>query len=211
MTNINRFAAACLAIVLVFGAWSMYHPADRFTWVLEVTPLLIGLPVLALTYRRFRFTPLTYAVMTAHAVLLLVGGHYTYEHVPIGNWARDVLGFSRNHFDRVGHFFQGLTPAMVAWEVLPRTSPLKPGKWMAFLTISACMAVSAWYELLEFAAAFLTGDRADAFLAFQGDPWDTQRDMLTCFAGAVCALVFFSRWQGRAMARATEARPPAAG
>jgi len=180
--------------------WSAIKPVDRFTWWLEVFPVLVAVPVLAATYRRFPLTPLAYALVAVHACILLVGGHYTYAKVPAFDWLRDALGQSRNHYDRVGHFAQGFVPAILARELLLRTSPLRPGKWLAVIVVSICLAISATYELIEWTAAAATGESADAFLGTQGDAWDTQKDMALCGTGAVTALILLSRPHDRQLA-----------
>jgi putative membrane protein len=192
---------ACLLVFLAVFTWSGISPKDRFTWLLEVFPAVIGAVVLLGTYRRFRFTTLVYVLICIHACILCVGGRYTYAEVPLFNWIRDAFGLARNHYDRVGHFAQGFVPAMVARELLLRTSPLRPGKWLSFLIICVCMAISAWYELLEWGVADATGTAADAFLGTQGDPWDTQNDMLMALIGAVTALATLSRVHNRLLVR----------
>ncbi len=189
-----------LMIGLVVLGWSAYGPHDYFTWFLEVVPALIGGGVLVATWQRFRFTNLVYVLILAHAVVLMVGGHYTYAEVPVGNWLRDVLHLSRNHYDRLGHFFQGFVPAMIVRELLVRTSPLRSGKWLFAVVASICMAISAMYELFEWAVAEATGQGAAAFLGTQGDPWDTQWDMFMCLCGALLSLLLLSRLQDRRLA-----------
>lgn len=193
----RRVVLVLLLGTLAILAWSGIHPRDRLTWFLEVFPVLIGVPLLAITYRRFPLTTLSYVLIFLHATILMVGGHYTYAEVPLFNWLRDALHLSRNHFDRVGHFAQGFVPAMLAREVLLRTSPLRPGKWLFTIVVFICLGISALYELIEWAAAMLTGENADAFLALQGDVWDTQKDMALAGIGAVLGLVLLSRWQDR--------------
>jgi putative membrane protein len=173
--------------------WSAIAPHDYFTWMLEVLPAVIGIWLLVSTHRRFRFSRLAYALMTLHAVILMVGGHYTYAEVPLFNWIRDALELSRNHYDRVGHFAQGFIPAIVAREILLRTSPLGQGRWLFFLVVSVCLAVSAAYELIEWSVAELTGTAAEAFLGTQGDVWDTQKDMALAAMGALTALLTLGR------------------
>jgi putative membrane protein len=185
--------------VLAVLIWSGIAPKDRFTWFLEVLPALIAWPLLALTYKRLRFTTLTYCFIALHMAVLMVGGHYTYAEVPLGDWVRDLLHTARNDYDRVGHFMQGLVPALVAREVLLRFSPLKRGRWLFFLVACVCLAVSASYELFEWATAEATGSAADAFLGTQGDPWDTQWDMFTALLGALSALLLLAPWQDRQM------------
>ena len=171
------------------------------TWLLEVAPILIVAPILVLTARRFPLTPLVYRLLFVHALILMLGGHYTYAKVPLGFWARDAFGLARNHYDRVGHLAQGFVPAMLAREVLLRRSPLKRGKWLGFLVVCVCLALSATYELIEWLAAVLGGSAADAFLGTQGDVWDTQWDMFMALIGATSALLLLSRVHDRQLAR----------
>lgn len=173
--------------------WSAIAPHDRFTWVLEVAPGVIGLAVLWTTQRSFPLTRVAYLVIAIHIVILCIGGHYTYAEVPAFDWLRDILGRNRNDYDKVGHFWQGFGPAIVAREVFARRSPLRRGGWLAFVAWCFAMSVSAVYELLEWAVAVGTGAAADAFLGTQGDPWDTQKDMFTCGLGAALALLLLSR------------------
>jgi putative membrane protein len=196
-----RWPAFLLLTFLVLLAWSGWQPRDRFTWILEVAPALVAAVVLAATYRRLRFTPLVYGLIWLHAAILLVGGHYTYAEVPLFNWLRDTLALSRNHYDRLGHLAQGFIPALVTREVLLRTSPLRPGKWLFFLTTCVCLAISALYELLEMVVARATGQAADAFLALQGDIWDTQMDMTWALIGTLAALLLLSHLHDRELAR----------
>jgi putative membrane protein len=186
-----------LAIVAVVFVWSGISPHDRFTWVLEVFPVILSVPVLIYAYARFRFTPLAYTLIAIHAIILMVGGKYTYAEVPFGFWMRDLLGFARNHYDRIGHFAQGFVPAIVAREILIRRSPLSRSRWLPFVVICFCLAFSALYELIEFWTALATGEAAEAFLGTQGDPWDTQWDMMLALIGAVMALVLLGRLHDR--------------
>lgn len=186
------------ALVLL---WSGTQPKDRLTWFMEVAPALIALPVLAVTYQRFRLTDLLYTLIALHAVVLMVGGHYTYAEVPLGDWAREAFGFERNHYDRVGHFLQGFVPALVAREVLLRLHVLKPGAWAFFLVTCIALAISAFYELIEWWAALVSAEAAEAFLGTQGDHWDTQWDMFLALAGAVIAQLALGRWQDRQIDR----------
>lgn len=190
-----------LAVTLLVLAWSGIGPRDRFTWFLEVAPVLIALPLLALTWRRFPFTPLAALLMTLHGIILMVGGHYTYAEMPLFNWLRDTLDLSRNHYDRVGHLAQGFFPAIVAREILLRTSPLRPGGWLFFLTLCFCLAFSAFYELIEWWVAEASGDDAVAFLATQGDIWDTQWDMFLALLGALSSLLVLSGRHDRQLRR----------
>jgi len=200
MTPSPRAIAAMLAIFFAVFVWSAIHPHDYPTWFLEVLPAIAGLAVLAATRRRFPLTTMLYWLILAHAVVLMVGGHYTYAEVPAGNWVRDHFHLARNHYDRVGHFMQGFVPAMVAREVLIRNRVLRRRGWLPFLVFALCMMVTALYELLEYAVAVTADSGAVAFLAMQGDPWDTQKDMLMCLIGAVLALVLLSRAHDRAIA-----------
>jgi len=183
---------ALLALVLLALIWSGIGPVDRFTWWLEVGPILIGVPLLLATARRFPLTPLLACLFALHALVLAIGGHSTYAQVPIGFEIRDLLGLERNPWDRIGHLFQGFVPAIFARELLVRTSPIGRSRWLPFLCVACCLAFSAFYELLEWWAAVATGAAADAFLGTQGDPWDTQWDMFLCLVGAVAALICLS-------------------
>src|SRR4029077_18333376 len=189
----SRYEISLLVLVLAVLVWSGISPADRFTWVMEVFPVLIAVPVLILTYTRFRFTPLVYTLIAIHACILMVGGKYTYAQVPLGFWMERVFGFTRNHYDRIGHFAQGFVPALVGREILSRQSPLRGSRWLPFLVVCFCLAFSAFYELIEWWTALAKGASADAFLGTQGDPWDTQWDMFYALIGAVTGLVTLSR------------------
>jgi putative membrane protein len=197
----SRYELALLVLVLLVFIWSCVAPHDRFTWVLEVFPVMLGVPALVYVYARFRFTPLVYTLIAVHAIILMVGGKYTYAEVPLGFWMRDAFGFARNHYDRIGHLAQGFVPAMVAREILIRRSPLSGSRWLPFFVICFCLALSAFYELIEFWTALATGTAAEAFLGTQGDPWDTQWDMMLALIGAALALLLLSRWHDRELAR----------
>ena len=186
------------AVVAVLG-WSAWNPHDRFTWWLEVTPGIIGLLVLAATYRKFRLTTLCYALIAVHISILCVGGHYTYARVPLFDWLRPVFGWQRNHFDRLGHFAQGFVPAMIAREILLRRQILNRRGWLPFIVLSVCLAISASYELIEWATAVLTGSAANDFIGSQGDVWDTQEDMMMALIGALCAVVLLRVPHDRAL------------
>ncbi len=198
----SAYELILLAIVVIVFVWSGIRPHDRFTWMLEVFPVIIGFPILIYTYPRFRFTPLVYTLMAVHAVILMVGGKYTYAEVPLGFRLQEWLGLARNHYDRLGHFAQGFVPAMVAREVLIRRSPLSRTRWLPFLVICICLAISALYELIEFWTALATGEAAEAFLGTQGDTWDTQWDMMLALIGAIVSLGLLSRWHDRQLQRA---------
>ena len=183
----ERFRVVLLAAVATVFVWSGWAPKDRMTWVLEVFPVVIAVPLLVATRRRFPLTPLAYLLIAVHAIILMVGGRYTYAEVPLFNWIRDVLHLARNHYDRVGHFAQGFIPAIVAREILIRRSVISRRGWLFFLVTCICLAISAVYELIEWGAAATTGEAADAFLGTQGDPWDTQKDMLLAGLGAIAS------------------------
>ncbi len=172
-------------------------PKDRFTWFLEVLPVLIGMPLLYSTQRRFPMTPLLYGLLTCHAIVLMVGGHYTYAEVPFGAWLQQIFGFARNHYDRIGHFTQGFVPAMLFREILLRRSPLKPGAWTFVIVCSFCLSFSALYELFEWRIASRTGEAASAFLGTQGDEWDTQWDMFLALVGSITAQGLLERTHDR--------------
>lgn len=192
---------ALLAAVGVVFLWSLIGCHDFFTWLLEVLPAIIAIPILIRLYPRFRFTNLVYALIAVHATILMVGGHYTYALMPVFEWIKNWLHLDRNYYDRLGHFAQGFVPALIAREVLLRVTPLERGKMLTYLVMSCCMAISAMYELFEFAAAKITGTAADAFLGGQGDVWDTQWDMTWCLIGATCALLFLTGVHDRALAK----------
>ena len=200
----GREPLALLAVGAVALVVSGVAPHDRLTWVLEVAPILIAAPILVATARRFPLTPLTYRLVFVHALILMLGGHYTYAEVPLGDWVADALGLLRNPYDRVGHFAQGFVPAIVVREILIRRSPLRPGKWLAFLVVCVCLAISAAYELVEWWSALIGGENADAFLGTQGDQWDTQWDMFMALVGAVAALALLGRYHDRQIARLEE-------
>ena len=194
-----------LIAALALLALSRVGALEPGTWVLEIAPILLIAPILVVTAKRFPLTPLVYRLLFLHAIVLMVGGHYTYAKVPLGFWAQDALGLARNHYDRLGHFAQGFVPAMLAREVLLRRSPLHRGKWLTFLVVCVCLAVSATYELIEWLAAVLGGSAADAFLGTQGDVWDTQWDMFMALVGATTALLVLSRVHDRQLARLARA------
>ncbi len=186
-----------LGLVAAALVASGIQPHDRATWVLEVLPVAIGVPLLVVLHPRFRFTPLAYRLVFLHALILMLGGHYTYARVPLGFWVQDLLDLSRNHYDRLGHLAQGFVPAVLAREVLLRRLPLRPGKWLFFLVSSVCLALSACYEFLEWWAALIGGEAAEAFLGTQGDVWDTQWDMFLALVGAVSAQLLLARTHDR--------------
>lgn len=174
-------------IVLIVLIWSGITPKDRFTWFLEVAPVLIGFALIIPTYYRFRLTELLYVLITIHCVILCIGGRYTYAEVPIGFWVQEIFGFSRNHYDRLGHFAQGFIPAILAREILIRNQVVTNKKWLFLFVTSVCLSFSAVYEFIEWGAAMITGENATAFLGTQGDVWDTQWDMFLALIGAITA------------------------
>ncbi len=186
------FAAAAVILIL-----SGIAPHDRLTWMLEVPWVAVGLPILAATYRRFPLTPLLYRLLFLHAVLLIVGGYHTYARVPLGFWAGELFHWTRNDYDRLGHFVQGFVPAILAREILIRYSPLKGSAWLPFLVASFCLAFSAFFELIEWWAALVYGGGATDYLATQGDVWDTQWDMFWALIGAIVSLATLSRIHDR--------------
>jgi putative membrane protein len=175
-------------LTLLALGWSAVRPYDHLTWWLEVSPVLVALPILALTYRHHRLSPLLYRLIFLHALILIVGGHYTYARVPAGFWVQDWFDLARNHYDRVGHIAQGLVPALIAREILLRATPLTRGAWLNLLVVCVCLAISATYELIEWLAALVSAEAAESFLGTQGDNWDTQWDMFLALCGALLAL-----------------------
>ncbi len=189
-----------LAIYLAVLIWSAIHPKDMFTWFLEVVPALIGLVVLALTYKKFPLTPLVYTLILIHSIILMVGGHYTYAEVPLFDSFKEWFGFARNNYDKVGHFTQGFVPVMIAREIVIRKEVFKSRGWMNFFIVSFVLAFSAFYELIEWAVAEMSGEGAEAFLGTQGYVWDTQSDMAWALFGAIVALVLLGRYHDRELA-----------
>lgn len=200
----NDTALRALQLTTLVGlaglVWSGIGPHDRATWALEVAPVVIVLPLLWLTRRRFPLTPLLYGLIAVHAAILMLGGHYTYARVPLGDWVRDAFDLARNHYDRLGHVAQGFIPAIAAREILLRQTPLRQGGWLFTLVAATCLAISACYEFLEWWTALLVGGAADAFLATQGDVWDTQWDMFLALCGALTAQLLLARWHDRQLA-----------
>ena len=181
--------------------WSALAPTDRFTWWLEVAPAIIGVVILAATWRRFRFTPLVYGLILLHAIVLMVGGHYTYAQVPGFDWMNGLFGEGRNNYDKIGHFAQGFVPAMIAREILIRFNVVNGSGWRFLFIVSFCLALSAFYELIEWWVAIATGSAAEAFLGTQGYAWDTQSDMAMALLGALTALLLLGRWHDWQLAR----------
>jgi len=190
--------SAMLVVLLVLSG---IRPFDRTTWALEVFPVFIALPVLWITYRRFPLTNLLYLLIFLHAIVLMIGGAYSYARVPLGFQIADLLHTSRNPYDKIGHFLQGFVPALIAREILIRGQFVKGRRMLGFLVLCVVLAISATYELAEWAAAMALGQGADEFLGTQGDPWDTQSDMLFALIGGITALLFLSRVHDSQLAR----------
>ena len=198
----RRLPLTLLVLVTVaFLALGWQPRADRFTWFMENVPVILGVPVLVFTHRRFPLSSLLYILIALHALVLMVGGHWTYAEVPAGDWVKAALHLARNPYDRLGHLFQGLMPVLLFREVLFRKGILKPGGWSVFVLILMVLGLSAAYELLEWQTAVWTGSSADAFLGTQGDPWDTQWDMACALIGASLGLATLAPWQVRQVAR----------
>jgi putative membrane protein len=198
----KKYPIILLTIVLSFWIWSGIEPHDtRLTWVLETFPFMIALPIMFLTYKRFPLTSLTYTLIAIHAMILMLGGHYSYAKVPLGFWMEDWFGWTRNNYDKIGHFMQGFGPAIYSREILARTSPLKRGKWLAFMSIAVPLAFSALYEIFEWLASLSNPSDTEAFLGTQGDIWDTQSDMFWCLIGSIAAIILLTRLHNKYLLR----------
>ena len=196
ISSSNLLKIVILLTVAVF-IWSGINPYDYFTWFLEVVPALIAFAILALTYKKFRFSNFIYILICFHAMILMIGGHTSYAEMPLFNWLRDTFGLERNYYDRVGHFAQGFVPALIANEIILRKKIIIQRGWRIFIIIFTILGFSAFYEFFEWWMALLTGDSATAFLGTQGDVWDTQWDMFMCFIGSILAMLGFSKFQER--------------
>ncbi len=186
-----------LILIVLLLIWSAINPFDYFTWFLEVSPAVIGVIVLAFTYKRFRFTNLVYVLIFLHCVILIIGGHYTYAEVPLFDWIQDAFNQTRNNYDKVGHFAQGFVPAMITRELLIRKQVVNTNGWLNFIVVCIAMAISVTYEFIEWAVSLGTGEGGDSFLGTQGYIWDTQSDMLYASIGAILALVLFGKYHKR--------------
>ncbi len=209
--QISRSSVALLLWVFTFLAvlaWSAIDPTDRFTWILEVLPAVIGFLILALTYRHFPLTTLSYVLILIHCIILMIGGHYTYAEVPLFDWLRDAFDWQRNNYDKVGHFAQGFVPAILAREILIRKRVVNGERWLFFLVVCFALALSAFYELIEWWVAEASGESAEAFLALQGYSWDTQSDMAFALVGAIAALLLLARLHDRQLERLAGATRP---
>ncbi len=194
----NLMLLVLLVLALLFSA---INPYDGLTWWLETIPVLLGLPLVLLTAKKFPLTPLSYRLLFIHGLILIVGAHYTYARVPVGFWAQDLFDLSRNHYDRLGHLAQGFIPAILAREILIRRSALQAGKWLFFLVLCVCLAISAFYELIEWWVAIAAQQGAVEFLGTQGDVWDTQSDMMMALIGSVLAQLLLAKGHDRALER----------
>ena len=190
----KNYPVILLLIVLVFGVWSGIKPLDtRLTWVLETLPVMMALPVLLLSYKKFPLTRLTYTLIAIHAMILMLGAHYSYAKVPLGFWMQDWFGWTRNNYDKIGHFMQGFGPAIYTREIVSRTSPLRLGKWLGFMSIAVPLAFSAIYEIFEWLASLSDPTDTEAFLGTQGYIWDTKSDMFLCLIGSMVALILLTK------------------
>jgi len=197
-----KYPLVLLIVVSAFFVWSAIEPHDtRLTWVLETLPFMIALPVLLFTFRRFPLTNLTYTLIALHAMILMLGAHYSYAKVPLGFWMEDWFGWTRNNYDKIGHLMQGFGPAIYVREILARTSPLRSGKWLAFLSVAVPLAFSALYEIIEWLASLSNPTDTEAFLGTQGYIWDTQSDMFLCLVGSILALLLLTKLHGRTLAK----------
>ncbi len=200
-----------LVLALAALGASAIEPTDRLTWWLEVSPVMVGVAIVVPTARRFPLSHLLYTCLLVHAIILVVGGHYTYAQVPAGLWLQDLFDLSRNHYDRLGHLAQGFVPAVLAREILIRRSPLGQSAWLPFVVICVCLAFSAFYELIEWWVSLALGQSAGEFLGTQGDIWDTQWDMFLALVGADVSLVTLAKAHDRSLARLAEDRSPGRG
>ncbi|MHC4104081.1 MAG: DUF2238 domain-containing protein [Planctomycetota bacterium] len=195
-TRLHIYLLISLAVVFV---WSYIGHFNFWGWFLEALLVFVGIGILISVYRRFHFTNLAYVLIWLHAIILLIGAHYTYSRVPVFNWLRDTFELSRNHYDRLGHFVQGFVPALITREVLLRKSPVQRGGWLWAIVISFCLAMSAVYELIEWLIVLVAEDEGVIFLATQGDAWDAQKDMTLCLAGVVVSLLMLSKLHDRGL------------
>jgi putative membrane protein len=197
MTIRSRHLALYSAVLIALLALSAWRPHDLPTWAMEVAPVVIVLIILWISHQRFPLTPLLYSLIFIHACVLMLGGHYTYARVPLGDWMQSAFGLARNPYDGIGHFAQGFIPAIAARELLLRHTKLERGGWLFTIVTAVCLAISALYELIEWGAAVALGQGAEEFLGTQGDPWDTQKDMALAWLGAMAAQWLLARWHDR--------------
>lgn len=192
--------ATWLLVYFAVLIWSAIRPHDYFTWALEVAPAIVGLILLLATYRRFRLTNLSYLLILIHCIILMVGGHYTYAEVPLFDVINDVFGSGRNNYDKIGHLAQGFVPALLAREILIRRNVIRGPRWLSFFVVTFALALSAFYELIEWWVALLSGASSEAFLGTQGYVWDTQSDMALALLGAIMAVILLGKFQDRQIA-----------
>jgi putative membrane protein len=190
-----------LLIFIIASIASYIGCKEVFTWFLECLPAFLGVIVLMLSYKNFKFSDFTYWMILIHCLILIIGGHYTYAEVPLFDWIKEVFNQSRNNYDKVGHFAQGFVPTLIVREIFIRKNVVNGNKWLGFIAVSIALAISALYELIEWFVSINTGESGDAFLGTQGDIWDTQSDMLTAFIGAIIAIILFSKIQQKSIAR----------
>lgn len=201
MNNLPKHLLFYLVFLTGLLIWSGIEPKERFTWFLEVLPAVIGMMILIFTYRNFKFSNLTYFWIFVHCIILIIGGKYTYADVPLFDWIQEYFDHSRNNYDKLGHFIQGFTPALIVREVLLRKNVVHGKKWLVFIVISTCLAISAAYELIEAVVSMIVSDGADSFLGMQGYVWDTQTDMLLALIGACIAVAFLSNFHDKSIAK----------
>ena len=204
-SHFTRLSAGWWLVFTAVLAWSAWQPHDYPTWWLEVIPALVAAAVLFFTRRRFPLTPMLYLLILLHSIILMVGGHYTYAEVPLGQWWMDWFGFARNNYDKLGHLAQGFVPALVARELFIRLCIVRGHRWQGVLAVCVALAISAFYELIEWWVALLSGQGAEAFLGTQGYVWDTQSDMFMALIGAGIAVWTLGRWQDRQIDRLAQA------
>ena len=201
MVDEKYFKVLWLLVFSAFLLWSAIEPKDQFTWFLEVAPAMIGVVLLVATYNSFRLTPLLYTLVLVHCIILMIGGHYTYAEVPLFNDLKEILGFERNNYDKIGHFAQGFVPALITREIVIRKNVFNDATWRNVFIVCLCLAFSAFYELIEWWVAVGTGEGAEAFLGTQGYIWDTQSDMALALMGAILSLLLLSRMHDRQLAK----------
>ncbi|OGN08044.1 MAG: hypothetical protein A2750_01060 [Candidatus Yanofskybacteria bacterium RIFCSPHIGHO2_01_FULL_45_42] len=204
--KINKYHIFLLCIVSAFFVWSAINPHDYFTWLLEVFPAVVGAAIIFPTYRKFRLSNLMYTLIAIHAIILMIGGHSTYALAPVGEWMKQIFGFTRNNYDKIGHLAQGFMPAIYVREVLIRKSPLTKHNsfWLPFISISVVLAASALYELIEWWVSLASGSAGDSFLGTQGYIWDTQSDMFLALVGALAGLLILNKLHDRSMQKAAQ-------
>lgn len=197
--SLNRLHLFLLVVLLIVFVWSGYEPLDRFTWYLEVFPAVLGVGILLYVYPRFRFTNLVYVLVLIHCVILMVGGKYTYAQNPLFEYLKELFGWTRNNYDKLGHVIQGASPALIAREIFVRRRVVSGKGWTFFMSVAVPLAFAALYEIIEWLTAVVNGEKAEAFLGTQGYFWDTQTDMFACLIASVAALALLGRWHDRQM------------